>query len=88
MTTLPAYASDSAALGSAKDGFAVTPSDTVAFATMTRGLYVGGTGDVAVIMRSGAALTFSAVPAGTLLPIQASQVKATGTTASLILGLL
>lgn len=65
---------------------AVTPSDA-AKVRPTVGLYVGGAGDVAVVFVSGDTATFSAVPAGTVLPVEVVQVKATGTTATLILAL-
>lgn len=65
---------------------AVTPSNTTVLPE-TRGLYVGGTGDVAVVMRSGDAVTFRSVQAGTLIPIRVRQVRATGTTASGIVAL-
>ena len=50
-------------------------------------LYVGGEGDVAGKTAEGKAITFSAVPAGTLLPIMMSEVNDTDTTATLIVGL-
>lgn len=52
-----------------------------------RALYVGGAGDIAVVMKNGDEVTFSGVAAGTLLPIRVTKVKATGTTATLILRL-
>jgi hypothetical protein len=64
---------------------AVTKSDATIL-EKTRALYIGGTGDVAVRMADGSAVTFSAVPVG-ILPIQVDQVKSTGTTATLILAL-
>lgn len=65
----------------------VTPSDSVDVTNTTRGLYVGVTGDVSVIMQGGATVLFKAVPAGTLLPIRVSRVRATGTTATTMLAL-
>lgn len=62
---------------------AVTPSDSTVLA-LTRGLYVGGAGAVAVRMANGTTGTFSAVSAGTLLPFQVDKVLSTGTTATLI----
>ena len=60
---------------------AVTPSDSTVF-QYPRSLYVGVSGDVAVVMRGKAgAVTFKAVPAG-VLPIRPVQVLATGTTAT------
>jgi len=65
---------------------AITPSDTVQ--QTYRGIYVGGAGDVAVVMEGGgAAVTFKAPPVGTLLPVRTSKVMATNTTATLLLGL-
>lgn len=66
---------------------AVTPSDSTDLAIVSRALWVGGAGTVAVVMASGAAVTFSGVPAGTHLPIRVSRVKSTGTTGTLILSL-
>lgn len=68
------------------DAVAVTKSDSVEqnFA----GLYIGGTGDVAVKGIGGVAVTFSAVPVGTFLPIAVNRVMSTNTTATLILGLI
>ena len=67
--------------------FAITPSDTVTFPTATRGLWIGGAGNVAVkALSDSVAVTFSAVSAGTMLPVCAVQVMATGTTAADIVG--
>lgn len=67
---------------------AVTPDDATDLATVTRSLYVGGTGDVRVILSwNTAAVTFAAVPAGTFLPIRAKRILLTGTTATNILAL-
>jgi hypothetical protein len=74
-------------LFSPEDGFAITPSDSTVIAA-TRGIWVGGAGNLAVTMGSGAVLTFAGVAAGTLLPIQVQKVMATNTTATLILGLI
>lgn len=72
--------------GPGDDAFAVTPSDSTAFTIMARALYVGTTGDVTLITRGGTTLTFTAVPAGAIIPVRCSQVKTTGTTASNIVG--
>ena len=50
-------------------------------------LYVGGAGDVAVVTAAGSEVTFSAVPAGSFLPVHIKQVKTTGTNATEILAL-
>ena len=70
----------------AKDAKAVTPSDSAVNAFTQ--LYVGGTGNVALVTADGTTVTFSGVPAGTILPISTAQVLSTNTTATLILGLL
>jgi hypothetical protein len=73
---------------SSGDIAAVTPSDATEFATMTRGLYVGGAGAVAVLgWEDSAAVTFAAVPAGTILPVRVKKVMSTNTTATNIVAL-
>ena len=72
---------------------AVTPSDTDNFnatttkAALTRGLYVGGAGNVVAVREDGTAVTFASVPAGTILPIRCIRVNSTNTTATLIIRL-
>jgi hypothetical protein len=74
----------------ATDAVAITKSDSTNLTTSCiRAIYVGGTGDVAVIGLNGTvAVTFSAVPAGTILPIMPSKVMSTNTTATLLIGLI
>jgi hypothetical protein len=53
-----------------------------------RGLYVGGAGNVVVLLRNNAAaVTFTGVTAGTVLPIQPIKIIRTSTTATAMLGL-
>lgn len=68
------------------NGFAITTSDTVNFTHQTSAVWVGGAGNLVAIM-NGVPVTFTAVAAGTLLPIQATRVNATNTTASNLVGL-
>lgn len=69
---------------SAEFAAAVTPSDS-AFLKATRGLWVGGAGNVNVDMAGdGETVLFAGVPAGTLLPIRVVRVRSTGTTATTI----
>jgi hypothetical protein len=77
-----AFAND----GPAAVAAAVTPHDTNLI-DMTRGLYVGGAGDVTVRMRNGSNCTFTGVPAGSILPVQCDRVLSTGTTATNIVRL-
>lgn len=70
-----------------RGGVAVTPSDTTLLAP-TRGLYIGGAGNVTVDFADGTTgILFTAPPVGTLLPISVIRVKATGTTATAIVAL-
>jgi len=66
---------------------AVTPHDTNDLTYVTRGVYVGGAGTLKVNMQDSGTVTFTGVPVGTLLPIRATRVYSTGTTASTILAL-
>ena len=66
---------------------AVTPSDTTDLGMVSRALYVGSAGNVAVVMADGSTATLVAVGGGTLLPIRVSRVKATGTTAGSMVAL-
>ena len=53
---------------------------------VTRAVYVGGGGDLAVRLQDGTELTLANVPAGTLIPIRVTRVLA-GSTATQIVGL-
>ena len=65
---------------------AVTPSDSIII--NCQALYIGGAGDVAVLMEGDTvAVTFKAPPVGTVLNISVQKVMATNTTATLILAL-
>lgn len=71
----------------ARDGAAVTPNDATDLTYVTRALYVGQSGHVAVRMVGGGSVVFSNVQAGSLLPVRAAGVNATGTTAGSIIAL-
>lgn len=77
---------DADATVSARGAIAVTKSDSTIL-NCTRALYVGGAGDVAVKMIEGQSVIFTAVPAGSILPVQVTQVLSTGTDATAILAL-
>lgn len=64
---------------------AVTPSDATEL-PVTRGLFVGTAGDLAVIMADGQTVTFLNIANATLLPIQVQKVLV-ATSASNILAL-
>jgi len=63
----------------------ITTNDTVLQAYS--GIYIGGAGNLRVIMESGDDVLFTAPPVGTILPIRVTKVMATNTTATLLIGL-
>lgn len=70
----------------AEHAFAITPADGSDLANTTRGLYVGVSGDVALITAGGDTVTLVGLAAGIIHPIRAARVKSTGTTATSIVG--
>jgi hypothetical protein len=72
---------------SARRGFAITANDSNDLTAETRAIYVGGAGALRVVLVSGDEVSFAGLPSGTLLPIRAIRVKATGTSATQLLGL-
>lgn len=71
----------------ARTAVAVTKSDATVYSPPLRALYVGTTGDVAVVLADDSApVTLTSIPAGSILPIQVKQVKSTGTSAGGFVG--
>lgn len=66
---------------------AVVPSDTTLITC--RAIYVGGAGNVTVTPRGGVAVTFTAPPVGSVIPIALDQglINSTLTTATLLVAL-
>lgn len=75
------------ASGPAERAEPITPDDDNDLPFQTRAIYVGVAGDVSLVPRVGDAVTFTAVPAGTVLPVRADRVRATGTTATNLVAL-
>lgn len=73
--------------GPAPSASPVTPSDTVPLDRAIRAIYVGGSGHLRVRMVAGDEVTFQNVQAGGVYPFRLSQVMATGTTATGLIGL-
>jgi len=82
------FASRASGLGApARGGFAVTASDSVDLPRETRAVYVGSSGDLSVVLVDGSTVILAGLLAGSLVPVRATRVKATGTTATLLVGL-
>ena len=65
----------------------VTPDDSNDLVSVTRALYIGGTGNVTVRMKGKTtSVTFVAVPVG-ILPIRVDRVLVSGTTATSIVAM-
>ena len=71
----------------AYNAFAITPHNSTNFTTSVRGIYVGGAGNVVVVMHDDAAITFVGAAAGSILPVRAKRVNSTSTTATSLVGL-
>ncbi len=72
----------------ANNAFAITPDDANDLSEITRALYVGVAGNIAVVMKSGETVNFIGVSSGAILPIRVARLNETGTTASNIVGLV
>jgi hypothetical protein len=64
----------------------ITPNDNSDLSFVTRFIYIGGAGDLTVVV-GGQTITFKACPLGLLLPVRASRVMATNTTASFLVAI-
>lgn len=77
------FANNQEGLTSPADGAeVVVPDDVSDLTNVSRALYVGGAGDIAVEMANGDTVTFVGVLAGTVLPIRINRVNSTNTTAT------
>ena len=83
-TYLDSYPGIDAPAGNAA---AVTLHDSNTLTPPSRALYVGGAGNLKVTLAGGTTVTFSSVPAGTVLPVRASVCWSTGSTASNVVSL-
>lgn len=69
------------------DGVAVTPADDSDLVALTRAIMVATAGNVSIMTASGTTLTLPGLQPGMIYPIRASRIRATGTTATGIVGL-
>lgn len=68
--------------------FSITKSDATKFHKPVT-VYVGTTGDVACVdWATGTSVTYKAVPAGSVVPVQVEKVLSTGTTAADMVGII
>jgi hypothetical protein len=59
------------------------------FSREAEAIYVGNQGgDVAVVLPGGSAVTFTSVPAGTILPVRCIRINSTNTTADDVVALM
>jgi hypothetical protein len=89
MSAVDTFANNQGGLQSpTRSSFAIVPSDTNELPIVTRAIYVGGTGDLTLRLAGDAGqLLLKSVPSGTMLPLRARQVYATGTGATQLIGL-
>jgi hypothetical protein len=84
VVTIPRYTSGT---GSSSKTAVISKSDTVNFPFVTRAIYVGGTGTMTIVHADGTTTLFSAIPAGSIIPVEAIRVNSTGTDATLMVAL-
>lgn len=68
----------------ASNALAITPDDDVDLATVSRGIYVGGAGNITATMLGGGDVVFTGVLAGTILPVRVTRVKEATTATALV----
>lgn len=59
----------------------IIPDDAVDLEYVARAIYIGTSGNVCVVTSSGDEVIFKNVQSGLILPVRASRIKATGTSA-------
>ncbi len=67
--------------------FAMTPHDSTNESNYTRGVYIGGSGNLTIVTDDDVAVAYSNAVAGTIIPIRAKRVNSTGLTASNLVGM-
>jgi hypothetical protein len=78
---------DDSLLAPAMNAFAISPHDINGLQLVTKAIYVGSGGNVTLRPAgSNADVTYFNVPSGSYLTVRASYVRATGTTASQMVG--
>lgn len=70
------------------DAFNIVPNDLAELREVTRAVYIGQSGDLAVEFVGGSEVILRGLKAGTIYPLRLARVNVTGTTASDCLGLV
>jgi hypothetical protein len=70
----------------ARSAFSISPSDSEDLEKVPRAIFVGGSGNISVIMVDGTEVVFNNAQAGSFLPIRVSRIKSTNTTATNLIG--
>jgi len=68
--------------------FAIVPDDVSDLPEITRALFIGTEGTVVLTTKSGNEVMFTGLSSGDILPVRVARVKATGTSATNIVGLV
>lgn len=72
----------------ARNCFSITPNDVATLAALPKAIYIGSGGNIAIrAVDSAQDVTFMNVASGTILDVRAMHIRATGTTASNLIGL-
>ena len=72
----------------AGDAFGIAPNDSSDLPQRVRAIYCGSDGDISLVTPLGNEVVFVGVKVGTILPVSADRIKATGTTAMDLVGLV
>ena len=68
--------------------FVVTPDDNNDLPSVTRGIYIGGSGNLVCILQDDTtSITFTALAGGVIYSFQIKRILSSGTTATNIIGL-
>jgi hypothetical protein len=71
-----------------RTAFAITPHDSNAISPVPKAIYVGGGGNITLrTTEASSDVVFANVPDGAIIPVRARFIRATGTTATNIVGL-
>ena len=82
------YANSGGLNAPAAQSIAITPNDSTALSQVTKAIYAGGGGDITLRLTGDSSdRLFKNVPDGGILDVRATHVRATGTSATFLVGL-